>query len=1016
MSRLWPWLLVILLTLTACQRGSAPVHPGPAAVPEGHLTVSGEVGSSLPWGLWDLALSVEAGSMEAAVTVLEPASRNIAAIGDTLSLEVAGFFRKGPCMDCFELRALSLDGAGNLQVDFRLRHPFRTTDARMDLDAFDPRLILIADQQTLSFPALAPILGGMDGLAELPVELEPDLVLNPDGFSPHYDWIAEAPAIVGTPRNYAGTLNPYLDFFTESDPSPTGVGTPIANRRMSMASPFDSKRMVLSQEALSRRGNQLSALLLIEVSYGQPALKSIPTGQRGSRMNPVYYLPAFNRKEAMRLAATPLAPWVEGVTGAFQNLPVEISDWQAGKVGVGPENYAQGPDYFGTSEVPYTSTLTALHLSVPALETGLKSITSFPVGDGTLSFPWSASFSIINTLNPPAGTHWGLLAAVDSYHDTLAVPGFQYDGQQSFIRDFRAFQVVRIEVAPSPVNDPPIAVLKGRAQGAGTWASTGPITVDIGQVVEFTLEDSTDDLNAWANPAAHFDLDGNPGTGANGGFETTLALISGIVSTAFPTDGSRTIRGMVRDASGQFSGIEGLEVVVNPAPPNDPPVAVLKARKLGDTIWTPAPGPLNITTGDTVQFTQEDSTDDLGLWANPAAHYDLDGNLGNGFEMTGATISTIVTRAYSSPGSITVRAKVQDNIGQDSPIVTMTVTATNPAGPPSCYNVTPIASFPIPVYEHGADTWNGKIYIGGGWSTGFSPPNNRVNKVWEYDPVTNTYAELPGTFNGFMTGQGRSGIDIVALNQRVYILGGEGNNGPFTCSNYTNPTDWFDLGTNAYSTGVQLNPNLWRCAGVAWNGRIWLPGGFREYNEFSCGSYVNSVNTTTIYNPATNTWGNLNDFGNAVPAFTTRRWAHGTVVLNNKLYILPGQGETDAGVQGYTSTVQEYDLMATAPAWVSKDSIPSHRWLYKPAVVDNRAYIIGGLSGGSGATATVYQFDPTKSPGTQWTLMTTSCGGNPLPAVVYGAATAVHNGEIYVFGGAPSLSNPVVTSYKITLQ
>lgn len=1001
-------MLGSLLSLSCQQSPETPIESDAEPVPVAYTDI--RTGSALPMGLYSATIDLRDGELAASIKPMPAATRSALVIGDLLALEVAQYFQSDPCVDCFGVKALGRDLDGNLFIDLFMRHPFRTTDAREDLDVFDPRVLIITDQDAIAYPALDPVLGGIDGTVTQTVEVQPDLVLNADGYTSHYDWIAEHPEIVGVPRSYDGTINPYIDFFTEIDPDPEVEGTPIANRRMSMASQNDVRRITLSTAALAARGNQFEALLLIEVSYGQPAIRAIPTGSPGSRKDPVYFLPAFNRKEAVELNADPIAPWTAGSV-ELRDLDIAIADWQAGEIGVGEDNYAVAPDYLGLGDIPYTSTLESVHFSLPALDPTLKTETSFPLGDGTLSLPWTASLAVSNTLNPPAGIYYGVLSAVDSYHGTQAVPGFAYGGVQSYIRDFTTYQIVPVTVDPGTPNDPPVAQFKARKQGDVAWTDApGLLTITAGDTVEYTLVDSTDDLNSWALVAAHYDLDGSAGTGSNGGFETIQLSTSTIGTIAYPAATSLTLRAKCRDNLSQFSAEESLTLQVNAAP-NNAPVASLKARKQGDTTWTVAPGPLNVSVGDTVEYTLADSTDDLGLWSNPAAYYDVDGNSGNGFETTGTLISTIVTRLYSTNGTITASAKVRDNAPQDSATVTMTVNVSG--GTPTCYTVTPIANLPMRIYEHGADTLNGKIYVAGGWSPDFGG-NNRVNLMWEYDPALNTYTQLPGTFTGFQAGQGRSGLEVLALNNRIYCIGGEGTF-VATCSFNYNPTSYFDLGSSTFSNGTNLNPSLWRAAGAVWNNRLWMPGGFREWNETTCGAFTNSVNTTTVYNPSTNAWTNLNDFGSAIPTFTDRKWAHGVAVLNSKLYVLPGQYETAGGAQGYARTVAEYDLTTAGATWIAKDLAPAHRWLYEVEVVNNRAYIIGGLNDAGTTQSTIYQFDPTLAAGSQWSTLSTACGTLPNP--VYGAASAVHNGEIYVFGGRQILSNPPLNAcYKITLQ
>ncbi|MEO7993305.1 MAG: hypothetical protein ABI743_02815 [bacterium] len=1001
------------LLLPGCSGGgpATPAGPQPPAEAPRPVVVD-PTSSAVPFGMWDLALDVTGERPEAAVTPLAQPIRSSQVIGDLFDLEVIDYFKATPCGDCFAVDGLDLDVDGNVLVDFRMRHPFRTTAARADLDVFDPRLIWITDQIATTYPAIDPVLGGRDGTTSTPVSLEPGLILNADGHTPHYDWIAEDPSIVGTARNDDGSINPYKDFFTESDPDPVIDGPRIVNRRMPMVSNWDTKRFVISKTALTAHGGSISALLLLEVSYGQSAQRTITNPNRGSRLNPVYYLPAFNRKEAIALKGLPSADFTNGIANELQTLSVSVSDWQAGKTGVGPASFAVAPDFQGQTQIPYTSNLDKVVFTAPSIDPTLRNVTTFPAGDGSLDIPYTFSIPVINALQPSPGTYYGLLAAQDTYHNAQSQPGFAYDSGQSVIRDFRMFKVVPLTVNPGSGNAIPTAHLKARKVGAPSWTvPPAVLNVTTADTVEFTLVDSTDPESLWSTPAAHFDLDGSAGTGPNGGFEVTSINIGDApVTTTYSSAGTVTARGMVRDNLPQFSTPDSLTIQIT-LPPNNPPVAHIKGRKVGSSTWLVPPATITILAGETVEFTLADSTDDQGLWSNPAAYYDLDGNVGNGFEVTKTLITDLATVTIAAAGSRTIRGQVKDNLPQLSGIDSITVTAS--AGP-TCYTTTNIADFPLQIYEHSADTVGNKIYIFAGYAPSF-PGNHRPNIGWVYDIAGNNYTQLSGTFQGFQAGQGREGSDVIAIGTKLYIVGGTGT---FVSSCvYTNPMSVYDTASGLYTnTLAVLNPSLWRCAAVAYNGRLWMPGGFREA---SGGCYTaQATNTVTIYNPTTDSWGSLNEFGVAVTPFTNRRWAHGVAVLNNKLYCLPGEYMNAAGFQGTVAGVEEYDLGVASPSWVNKDVAPGTqpRWLYEPEVVNNRAYIIGGLDASSNAQAQVWQFDPSKTAGTQWTTLTTACGGTPLPGVRYGYASAVYNNEIYIFAGATALSTYTVNSYKITLQ
>ncbi|HYE78028.1 MAG TPA: hypothetical protein VEI97_08585, partial [bacterium] len=441
--------LPLLWAFGACSSSPATA---PSTSQAGDATA--RAGGGLLLGAYEATFALEAEGPVGSVEPLASQSRAGQKVGDLFALEVAEYFAGNPCGDCFKVSGLGLTAEGDLAVDLRMRHPFSSTATRSDLDVFDPRALILTDQAAITFAALDPVLGGRYGDIPAQPSLEAGLVLNADGYTARYDWIAEDPAVMGSPRGYDGTLNPYVDFFTEDNPDPVGVGEPIPNRRLAMASGADVKRLVISRQALAARGNQLSALLLIEVSYGAAAERRIAAPAPGSRTNPVYFLPAFNRKEPLVLQVTPPAPYVAGIS-EVGTVEVAICDWQAGLEGVGLENFAQPPDYTGTGQVPVTSTLTKVLLSAPALEMGVKTVTTFPDGTGTLADPWRVSFSVLNVLQPAPGTYYGLVAAQDSYHGTQTLPGLPAGGAPTAVGDFQTFQLVPFVVEPGSSNTPP---------------------------------------------------------------------------------------------------------------------------------------------------------------------------------------------------------------------------------------------------------------------------------------------------------------------------------------------------------------------------------------------------------------------------------------------------------------------------------------------------------------------------------------------------------------------------------
>ncbi|HYE80402.1 MAG TPA: hypothetical protein VEI97_20705, partial [bacterium] len=252
-------LLLIALLAAGCSGGGkeplAPL-PGPGT-PQG----ASESGGTGVLGIYELALDFQA----AAATLTPVMPREPQAIGDLYTLDITPYLRGTPCGDCFKLQAIGLDPAGSLIADFALRHPFPDTGRRMDLDIFDARAIVISPGTDL-FPGSPLVHLDGDGGGDLQVSGNFDLLLNADGYTPHFDGKVTDPRYFNPPLSIPGTVNPFIQFFTESDPAPTGTGLPIANHRFAQGAVADVQRFRFN--APNDGLTQIRVVVVLEAQYG----------------------------------------------------------------------------------------------------------------------------------------------------------------------------------------------------------------------------------------------------------------------------------------------------------------------------------------------------------------------------------------------------------------------------------------------------------------------------------------------------------------------------------------------------------------------------------------------------------------------------------------------------------------------------------------------------------------------------------------------------------------------------
>ncbi|MBI1925875.1 hypothetical protein HYR99_16695 [Candidatus Poribacteria bacterium] len=180
----------------------------------------------------------------------------------------------------------------------------------------------------------------------------------------------------------------------------------------------------------------------------------------------------------------------------------------------------------------------------------------------------------------------------------------------------------------------------------------------------------------------------------------------------------------------------------------------------------------------------------------------------------------------------------------------------------------PPATIPAPIaltveeYDPATDTWtkksdmptarsalstsvvNGKIYVIGGYGTGWTP----LRTVEEYDPVTDTWtkkSDMP-TARGFLAAS--------VVNGKIYAIGGyEG----FILSTSTLSTvEEYDPVTDTWTKKSNMPAVRGFLAASVVNGKIYTIGGDTSHNG-------PALSTVEEYDPATDTWTKKSDMPTA---------------------------------------------------------------------------------------------------------------------------------------------------------
>lgn len=286
--------------------------------------------------------------------------RRSADIGDSSDLDIAQYLQSDPCRDCLKVSGLGIDEEGKVFMDVGIKHPFDETSLRLDLNAFDIRAIIIVQGEQI-FPQT--IINNQSVLGHF------YFLANADGWTNHFD--------DGVDGQYPGNLNPFIEFFTEDDPTWDGIGDEIENHVMAVGADYDFQRLIFDIPS----GQEYSFQLVVGASYGQSAKKSNAEGEPGSRTNPMYFLPEFNRKEAYSVAMN--AGELNFGANPEVVVDIEIKDWQVGAhVGqVYPQNLTAPSD------------IDTISLEIPELDYFSLEPDSTS-GTGTCENPMHARFNV----------------------------------------------------------------------------------------------------------------------------------------------------------------------------------------------------------------------------------------------------------------------------------------------------------------------------------------------------------------------------------------------------------------------------------------------------------------------------------------------------------------------------------------------------------------------------------------------------------------------------------------------
>jgi large repetitive protein len=201
------------------------------------------------------------------------------------------------------------------------------------------------------------------------------------------------------------------------------------------------------------------------------------------------------------------------------------------------------------------------------------------------------------------------------------------------------------------------------------------------------------------------------------------------------------------------------------------------------------------------------------------------------------------------------------------------------------------------------------------------------------------------------------------------------------------PVNIFDPATGTWTAGANPPIELHHVQAIVYNNLIWVVG---AYTGGCCTAEVGVSNIYT-YNPTTNTWAT----GATIPV-ARRRGSVGVVLYNNKFYLVGGL----TGGHGATATSFNFfdEFNPATGIWTTLPNAPRARDHFNAVVIGNNLYAAGGrnTSDPSIFNATIPEVDVYNFSTGTWSTLP---AGSNIPTQRGGTTNVVLGNEVVVIGG-----------------
>jgi len=222
---------------------------------------------------------------------------------------------------------------------------------------------------------------------------------------------------------------------------------------------------------------------------------------------------------------------------------------------------------------------------------------------------------------------------------------------------------------------------------------------------------------------------------------------------------------------------------------------------------------------------------------------------------------------------------------------------------------------PIPIDHTAIVTYEGKLYIVGGFLEDKTP----TNKLMIYDPTTDKWTE------GAPLPSARGALAAEIVDGNIYAIGGvNSTHDPVTTN------EVYNIKNNTWTALEPLNKPKHHVASAVIDGKIYVLGGrlFGNGEPSEINEALTNMDDNSMYDPKSNTWIDLESMQIRRSGFTASE-------MGGQIYVFGGQTP-----EGATNKVERFDPLVNK--WFTVEDMRNERSGATSINYEGKIFVIGG--------------------------------------------------------------------------